>query len=362
MTRVVDSFSDSTFTRGDTLMKQDDEDDSVYVLARGTVVVELETQLGEKIALDELGMGSVFGEIAWALKSKRGASIIATSPGLLFKIPGDSLRNIANNNKELSDRLWDTCGRRLSENVFANELEHQNKSRRQIRDIVHNMMLFTVKPENKRVEFRKKANVMLLSGVAFCEGCSLPLESPAVIRTNDADADFFVVNFTSDSKFMCEPSNVAIRGVNPSATGPGRAKTTNAIDADHRGRSKSGRLETDVEGLLNKKEQRVGDLSPQPAVTGGNNDGGVLVFPNGDVVNTGDHDMEMIDTAEVGAGFDMVPHANPPTRAAAPDKIKRKNSGFGLANLGNKLEVSVRYKEPQYSPKPDSGREHDTGA
>ncbi|GMH48850.1 hypothetical protein TL16_g00390 [Triparma laevis f. inornata] len=212
---VVDNFQDSVFTRGDVLMRQDETDDTVYVLARGTVVVELETQLGEKIELDELGMGSVFGEIAWALKSKRGASIIATSPGLLFKIDGNILRDLAQRNKMLSDRLWDTCGRRLSENMLANQLEHHGKSRRQIRDIVHNMELFTVKPDKKQIEFKSKAHVILLQGVAMqsnpMTGQAEMVEAPSIVLPCNPGGDFFTVNFTADGKFMTELNCVAMR-------------------------------------------------------------------------------------------------------------------------------------------------------
>lgn len=212
---VVDNFQDSVFTRGDVLMRQDETDDTVYVLARGTVVVELETQLGEKIELDELGMGSVFGEIAWALKSKRGASIIATSPGLLFKIDGNILRDLAQRNKMLSDRLWDTCGRRLSENMLANQLEHHGKSRRQIRDIVHNMELFTVKPDKKQIEFKSKAHVILLQGVAMqsnpMTGQAEMVEAPSIVLPCNPGGDFFTINFTADGKFMTELNCVAMR-------------------------------------------------------------------------------------------------------------------------------------------------------
>ena len=108
---ITSLFEDAVFQRGDVLIKQNESSDSVHVLARGTVVVQLETNKGEKIELDELGMGSVFGEIAWALRCKRGANIVATSPGLIFTIPGSILRNIASENQDLNDSLWETCGK-----------------------------------------------------------------------------------------------------------------------------------------------------------------------------------------------------------------------------------------------------------
>jgi sodium/hydrogen exchanger 10/11 len=241
---AVDSFEDSVFTRGDVLLKQDDMDDTVYVLARGTVVVELETQLGEKIELDELGMGSVFGEISWALKSSRGASIIATSPGLLFKIAGSKLTQLANQNPDLSDRLWDTCGRRLSENMIAGQIENHNKSRRQIRDIVHNMDLFTVK-EKRAVEFKAKAHVILLIGTGVqmnkLTGAVDMIESPAIIEAMEPGVDYYSVSFSSESKFMCELSCVARK-----AHG-GKSNSPMLID------SSKGKVEGTIDKLLEDK-------------------------------------------------------------------------------------------------------------
>lgn len=110
--KITDAFDDAVFQRGDVILDQNDTSDDVHVVARGTVVVLVETKSGETVELDELGMGSIFGEIAWALRSKkRGAKIVATSPGLLFKIAGNKLSKIAEENKELYDRLWDTCGK-----------------------------------------------------------------------------------------------------------------------------------------------------------------------------------------------------------------------------------------------------------
>lgn len=215
LSKIVEHFEDAVFQRGDILMKQDDDDDSVYVLARGTVLIEYETQLGEKIQLEELGMGSVFGEIAWAMRSKRGASVIATSPGLLFRMNGEKLREIAQRNHDLSDRLWDTCGRRLSENMLANQVEHAHKSRRQIRDIVHNMELFGVQPDRKDLEFRTKAHVVLLQGNAFQfsqrTGENRIVEAPDMVRPMGNTGDFFSVKFSQNAKFMCEMSFVTTR-------------------------------------------------------------------------------------------------------------------------------------------------------
>jgi len=155
---IASSFEDAVFQRGDILVRQDEKSDSVFVLARGTVTVSYKQDGGDEIEIDELGMGNVFGEIAWALNSLRGATIKATSPGLLFTILGTKLRELAASNEKLERRLWQTCGRRLSENVLVT---HGFKSRDQIREMVSEMDLFTVDPMNKKVQVRKSLCFMV---------------------------------------------------------------------------------------------------------------------------------------------------------------------------------------------------------
>jgi hypothetical protein len=146
---IASSFEDAVFQRGDILVQQDEKSDSVFVLARGTVTVSYKQDGGDEIEIDELGMGNVFGEIAWALNSLRGATIKATSPGLLFTILGTKLRELSASNEKLERRLWQTCGKRLSENVLVT---HGFKSRDQIREMVSEMDLFTVDPMNKKLQ------------------------------------------------------------------------------------------------------------------------------------------------------------------------------------------------------------------
>lgn len=152
LTRIASSFKDNVFERGEILVKQDEKSDSVHVLARGTVAVSYIKESGEQVIIDELGMGSVFGEIAWALNCIRGATIVATSPGLLFTIPGSLLRDIAESNEQLEKKLWETCGRRLSENLLATK--DSSMSRRQIREMVHEFDLHSIDPENKKLNVR----------------------------------------------------------------------------------------------------------------------------------------------------------------------------------------------------------------
>ncbi len=161
-------------------------------------------------------MGSVFGEIAWALNIIRGATITATSPGLLFTISGEKLRDIADTYSELNERLWDTCGKRVSENLIAQRV--RESTRREVRELVHEMELNTIDPFNKRISFYKNGHIVLLRGVAILpkddNGKSKTIEAPKLLPTIMTDSDdlTFDVEFSTDAKIVCAP-NVINDGV-----------------------------------------------------------------------------------------------------------------------------------------------------
>jgi len=224
---ITAAFEDSVFQRGDVLVEQDVDEQSVHVLARGTVAVSMTNEKGDNVVLDELGMGSVFGEIAWAMQCKRGASITATSPGLLFTIRGPKLREIAESNAELETRLWQTCGRRVSENLLALHLEDQaHVSRREIRDLVHEMSLYTVYPQTKRVCFNTSGKVVILHGKVVIQddhsGKTTVFDAPRVLDMFNTNC-LYTADFSTDAKFMCHPRTISEKrdqGTRPSGSIP----------------------------------------------------------------------------------------------------------------------------------------------
>ena len=204
------SVEDSVFQRGDVLVKQDATCDSVHVLARGTVSVYYKNSMGKQVEIDELGFGSVFGEISWALKCTRGASIIATSPGLMFTIQGKILSGFTKSNIELEKRLWETCGMRLSENLLAKYFQNSGRSRRVIRENVHEMVLFTVDSLEKKIWLNNSGNVIiLLQGSALIKNFSNEHElfqAPQVFQAQvKRDQHTFLVEFSTNAIFMCHP-------------------------------------------------------------------------------------------------------------------------------------------------------------
>ena len=142
--------------------------------------------------VDEIGIGSVFGEISFLLGRRRGASIVASSSGLVFTIGGLALRHFITIHPALESSLWTTCGRRLGENLLAAKLEAR-LSRREVREIVSDMVITYIRPRgNTSALFHPSLNnhILLLNGRASysCErtGRTEIIEAPAVLDPKPA--------------------------------------------------------------------------------------------------------------------------------------------------------------------------------
>ena len=214
MRQITAAFEEGVFKNGDVLVRQGEADDRVHVLARGTVKVLYDKSSGERIEVDELGLGSVFGEISFLLSHRRGASIVASSSGLVFTIDGQALRHFCSLNPQLEERLWQSCGRRLAENLLAAKLESR-LSRRQVRTLVNAMTITQIHRNGITSALLRPGldrPILLLDGrVSYsCEstGRTEILEGPAILDpkpTHLTEDGVLEVEFAEGSQFMCHP-------------------------------------------------------------------------------------------------------------------------------------------------------------
>jgi len=87
-------------SRGDLVFEKGDPSDEVYVLGSGTVEVFLPTGGGQRLALNELRKGAIFGEIALFEHQPRSASVVATQDALVLEIPKNLLLQILSNHPD----------------------------------------------------------------------------------------------------------------------------------------------------------------------------------------------------------------------------------------------------------------------
>lgn len=85
------------FAPGDTIIRQGDEGDYFYVIAKGTCVVTRETPLNrEGIKLAELTVGDTFGEEALIADAKRNATVAASTDVIVMQLGKDDFRKLLN--------------------------------------------------------------------------------------------------------------------------------------------------------------------------------------------------------------------------------------------------------------------------
>src|SRR5437016_2867648 len=71
---------------GEVLFKKGDQGDSLYGVRRGTIRIETGTAGGDRLTLNMLGPGDLFGEIALLDGEPRTADAIAAQPSELFML------------------------------------------------------------------------------------------------------------------------------------------------------------------------------------------------------------------------------------------------------------------------------------
>jgi SulP family sulfate permease len=85
----------------------------------GTVVVCLETEGGERVRLQTLGLGTAVGELGLYLETTTTASVIAESPATAYRLTRAALSRMAEQEPELAATFHQFVARLLSERLTA---------------------------------------------------------------------------------------------------------------------------------------------------------------------------------------------------------------------------------------------------
>ncbi len=94
---VGEIASELPFASGETIVRQGDPADALFVVVVGTLDVHK-----NDAKIRELGSGAAFGEIALLDGGPRAATVLAQSEGRLLRIPGDEFHVLLDHTPELS--------------------------------------------------------------------------------------------------------------------------------------------------------------------------------------------------------------------------------------------------------------------
>jgi SulP family sulfate permease len=104
---------------GEYLIRQGEEADRLYFIEQGTVVVCLETEGGECVRLQTLGLGTAVGELGLYLGAITTASVIAESPTTAYRLTWAALSRMQEDDPTLAATFHAFVAHLLSERLAA---------------------------------------------------------------------------------------------------------------------------------------------------------------------------------------------------------------------------------------------------
>ncbi|WP_224368740.1 cyclic nucleotide-binding domain-containing protein [Hyalangium versicolor] len=116
---------------GQFVFREGDSSDEMYLLARGAAYVLVESSAAETV-VDEMGSGTMFGEIAMLAREHRSASIRTASASTLVRIPRSVLLPVMEAHARMRQMVWRTFARRrfddlVRENPRYGSLDRQER-------------------------------------------------------------------------------------------------------------------------------------------------------------------------------------------------------------------------------------------
>lgn len=109
------------------VFRQGDTSNELYLLARGAAYV---LEGGEDQVVNELGSGTVFGEIAMLAGQRRSASIRTATASTLVRIPRESLLPLLEGNAGLRQDVWKTFAERRFDSLMRRVERYESLSRK----------------------------------------------------------------------------------------------------------------------------------------------------------------------------------------------------------------------------------------
>ena len=100
------------FNKDQYIIKQNDEGDSLFIIADGVVGVTVDNDKGEKVMVSKLGVGDFFGEMSLMTGEPRTANIVAEIPCVVLKVNKDTIKNIFSKNPEIYDYVANILAKR----------------------------------------------------------------------------------------------------------------------------------------------------------------------------------------------------------------------------------------------------------
>ncbi len=147
--KVAAGFSSNVYSVGDTLIKENESGNAIYVVVRGSVKVTI----GDEIVAI-LGPGNVVGETSILTGQTTSATITAESPVTALRMKYLKIQRLLNEDKYLYENLWKIAGRRMAENILSRTDPYSRLKRKKLQRTI----------DKGEVTFFKKSETLSLEG------------------------------------------------------------------------------------------------------------------------------------------------------------------------------------------------------
>lgn len=117
--RLKDFLERITFKKGDCLIQQGAEADSLYFIELGSVSVYLQTDRGERVRLQTYGLGTAVGEMDLYQGMKSNASVMADSIVIAYRLTRGGLAKMKEKDPSLAATFHEFIAHLLSERLAA---------------------------------------------------------------------------------------------------------------------------------------------------------------------------------------------------------------------------------------------------
>ena len=175
--KVMDGFECRQFQEGASLLTEKDPDNVMFVIVEGRVRVEV-----RGISMNELGPGSLIGEMAVLTGYPRTASAVALTPVSVLWIESARLKPIMKKSAVLENGLWEFASRRFAMNLLGRQ-EPYNQWEQNIFIQWLATGVIKVPDENGRINLKNKVGVLVTGAAELKDGSAII--SPATLVGSD---------------------------------------------------------------------------------------------------------------------------------------------------------------------------------
>lgn len=176
--QVMNGFKCRQFPEGSTLLKEEDPDNGMFVIVAGRVKIEI-----RGITMNEVGVGSLIGEMSVLTGYPRSASIVALTAVTVVWIESSTLKAIMKKSPVLENGLWEFASRRFAMNLLGKKMPY---SQWEQNIFVQWLAAGEIKlpNENGWIDLKGKVGVLVIGTAAMHDGSTI-VKSPATLTGTD---------------------------------------------------------------------------------------------------------------------------------------------------------------------------------